>query len=176
MWLGYLERGARGALAVALPFVLPPFLIVTVVAVLYTEYQGLPWVQDVFFGVGPAVMAIIAIAAVKLARATNKHDPVLWGVAAILCAATAAAGAEIVWLFPGRRQGLCTDRLRRPARHNVRARRRRGRHHRGVPARLLFVVAPGRLFRPLRRAPAAEGLRQGGGRPPRQARSRAPRS
>ena len=99
MWLGYLERGARGALAVALPFVLPPFLIVTAVAALYAEYQGLPWVQDVFFGVGPAVMAIIAIAAVRLARATNKRDPVLWGIAAILCAATAAAGAEIVWLF-----------------------------------------------------------------------------
>ena len=99
MWLGFLERGARGALAVALPFVLPPFVIVTAVAALYAEYQGLPWVQSVFFGVGPAVMAIIAIAAVKLARSTNKRDPVLWGIAAILCAATAIAGAEIVWLF-----------------------------------------------------------------------------
>src|SRR5205809_3318643 len=29
MWLGYLEAGARGALAVAVPFVLPPFLFVT---------------------------------------------------------------------------------------------------------------------------------------------------
>jgi chromate transporter len=99
MWLGFLERGARGALAVALPFVLPPFVIVTAVAALYAEYQGLPWVQDVFFGVGPAVMAIIAIAAVKLARSTNERDPVLWGIAAMLCAATAIAGAEIVWLF-----------------------------------------------------------------------------
>src|SRR5947207_2471833 len=41
MWLGYLERGARGALLVALPFVLPPFLIVTAVAALYAHYQGL---------------------------------------------------------------------------------------------------------------------------------------
>lgn len=38
----------------------PPFLIVTAVAVLYTQYQGLAWVQDVFFGVGPAVLAIVA--------------------------------------------------------------------------------------------------------------------
>src|SRR5439155_1083322 len=78
MWLGYLERGAHGALFVALPFVVPPFLIVTAVAVLYAHYQGLPQVQSVFFGVGPAVMAIIAIAAYKLARSTNKSDPVLW--------------------------------------------------------------------------------------------------
>jgi chromate transporter len=99
MWLGYLERGARGAALVAIPFVLPPFLIVTAVAVLYAEYQGLPWVADIFFGVGPAVLAIIAIAAVRLARSTAKREPVLWTIAAILCATTALAGAEIVWLF-----------------------------------------------------------------------------
>jgi chromate transporter len=99
MWLGYLHAGARGALAVALPFVIPPFVIVTAVAVLYAHYQGLPWVAHVFRGVGPAVLAIIAIAASKLARSTNKRDPVLWAIAAVLCAVTAIAGAEIVWLF-----------------------------------------------------------------------------
>src|SRR5215218_3497728 len=99
MWFGYLERGSLGAIAVALPFVIPPFVIVTAVAVLYAEYQGLAWVHDVFLGVGPAVLAIIAIAAYKLARSTNKKDPALWVIAAILCAVTAIAGAEIVWLF-----------------------------------------------------------------------------
>jgi len=99
MWLGYLEAGARGAAAVILPFVVPPFLIVTAVAVVYAKYQGLPAVQSVFFGVGPAVLAIIAIAAVKLARTTNKRGPVAWGIAALLCVVTATAGAEIVWLF-----------------------------------------------------------------------------
>src|SRR5215212_10155060 len=99
MWLGYLHAGARGAFAVALPFVLPPFVIVTAVAVLYAEYEGLPAVHHVFRGVGPAVLAIIAIAAYKLARSTNKTDPVLWAIAVILCAATAISGAEILWLF-----------------------------------------------------------------------------
>jgi chromate transporter len=99
MWLGYLQRGWFGALAVSLPFVLAPFLIVTALAVAYARYQGLGWVQDVFFGVGPAVIAIIAIASYKLARATNKRDPVLWAIAVILCVVTAVAGAEIAWLF-----------------------------------------------------------------------------
>jgi chromate transporter len=101
MWLGYLERGALGALLVALPFVIPPFVIVTAVAVLHAHYQRLSQVQSIFFGVGPAVMAIIAIAAYKLARSTNKLDPVLWSVATIVCAATVISGAEIVWLFIG---------------------------------------------------------------------------
>jgi chromate transporter len=99
MWLGYLEAGSLGALAVTLPFVVPPFLIVTAVAVVYAHYQGLAVVEDIFFGVGPAVMAIVAIAAYKLARSTNKRDPVLWLIAVILCVATAVSGAEIVWLF-----------------------------------------------------------------------------
>jgi chromate transporter len=99
MWFGYLEAGTVGAAAVALPFVLPPFLIVTAVAVVYARYSGLSEVHDVFLAVGPTVLAIIAIAAYKLARATNKADPVLWVIAAILCAVTAIAGAEIVWLF-----------------------------------------------------------------------------
>jgi chromate transporter len=99
MWFGYLQAGARGAAAVAIPFVLPPFIFVTVIAAVYAEYQGLAWVHALFRGIGPVVLAIIAIAAVKLARSTNKADPVLWLVAAVLCVATAVSGAEIVWLF-----------------------------------------------------------------------------
>jgi chromate transporter len=99
MWLGYLERGWRGALLVTFPFVVPPFLIVTAVAVLYAKYQGLAIVQDIFFGVAPAVLAIIAIASYRLARSTNKLDPVLWGIAAVQCAATIVTGQEIVWPF-----------------------------------------------------------------------------
>src|SRR3954465_6134544 len=99
MWLGYLQAGAGGALAVAGPFVLPPFIFVPAVAVLYTQYEGLDAVHAIFLGVGPAVLAIIAIAAYKLARSTNKADPVLWVIASVLCAATAITGAEIVWLF-----------------------------------------------------------------------------
>ena len=99
MWFGYLQAGALGAAAVALPFVLPPCLLVTAVAVLYAKYQGLAAVHEIFLGVGPAVLAIIAIAAFKLARTTNKTDPLLWAIAAGVCAVTAIAKTEIVWLF-----------------------------------------------------------------------------
>ena len=98
MWLGYLEAGWRGALAVVVPFVMPPFVLVTAVAIVYAKYQGLSIVHSIFLGVGPAVLAIIAIAAVKLARKTNKSDRMAWAIAVVLCAATALAGAEIVWL------------------------------------------------------------------------------
>jgi chromate transporter len=101
MWFGFLEAGALGAAAVAVPFVLPPCLLVTAVAIVYAHYQGLAVVHEVFLGVGPAVLAIIAIAAYNLSRSTNQADPMLWAVAAAVCAVTAIAKTEIVWLFLG---------------------------------------------------------------------------
>src|SRR5262249_11676180 len=74
-------------------------VLVTVVAVFYAKYQGLPTVHEIFLGVGPAVLAIIAIAAYKLARSTNKADPLLWIIAACVCAVTAAANKEIFGLI-----------------------------------------------------------------------------
>jgi chromate transporter len=99
MWFGFLEAGVLGAAAVAVPFVAPACVLVTAVAVLYAKYQGLPVVHEIFLGVGPAVLAIIAIAAYKLARSTNKSDPLLWIIAVIVCAVTAAANKEIFWLI-----------------------------------------------------------------------------
>ena len=99
MWMGFLTRGAVGAASVAVAFVTPPFLLVTTVAVIYVQQQGSTWVHSLFRGVGPAIVAIIAIASVKLARTTNKRDPLLWAVAAGVCAVTAIAKTEIVWLF-----------------------------------------------------------------------------
>jgi chromate transporter len=99
MWVGYLQRGAVGALATSLTFILPSFILVLAVAVLYVQFQGLAVVQAIFYGVAPAVMAIIAFAAVKLARLTNGRDLRLWGISVVILTVTALTGAEIALLF-----------------------------------------------------------------------------
>jgi chromate transporter len=99
MWVGYLQRGAIGALTTALPFILPSYVLVLVVAILYVHFQGLEVVQALFYGIAPAVMAVIAVAAVKLARLTNGRDARLWVISAVTLVATAATGAEIALLF-----------------------------------------------------------------------------
>jgi len=53
----------------------------------------------VFYGVAPGVMAIIAIAAYKLAKLTNRRDLRLWAISACLALVTAVTGAEIAVLF-----------------------------------------------------------------------------
>ena len=55
-------------------FIAPSFALVIGVAVCYVRFQGLSVVQSLFYGIAPAVMAIIALAAVKLGRLTNGRD------------------------------------------------------------------------------------------------------
>ena len=101
MWVGYLQSGWPGALATSGAFILPSFVLVLAVAVVYQRFQGLTVVQSVFYGVAPAVMAIIVVAAGKLARLTNGRDLRLWTISAVTMAVTAATGAEIALLFVG---------------------------------------------------------------------------
>ena len=97
--LGYFQRGVLGATAVGLAFVVPSFLMVVAISIAYRRFGGLWWMQALFYGIGAAVIAIIAIAAYKLARSTNKRDPLLWSVFAVLALATMVAEAELAEFF-----------------------------------------------------------------------------
>src|SRR5439155_13255963 len=54
-----------------------------------------------FYGIAPAVMAVIAVAAVRLARLTDKRDPKLWMISVAIAVVTAVTGAEVALLFIG---------------------------------------------------------------------------
>src|SRR5688572_19592513 len=97
--IGYFQAGVLGATLVGLAFVLPSFLMVIALSMAYVAFGGLWWMQALFYGIGAAVIAIIAIAAYKLARSTNKRDPLLWGIFAVLAAVTAWSQAELAELF-----------------------------------------------------------------------------
>jgi chromate transporter len=114
MWVGFLQAGALGALATAALFILPSFLLVLAVAAVYVPNQGLAIVQDLFYGIAPAIMAVIAVAAVKLARLTDRRDPKLWAITLGIGAVTAVTGAEVALLFVG--AGLAMILLEAPPR------------------------------------------------------------
>jgi chromate transporter len=97
--LGYFQRGVAGATAVGLAFIAPSFLMVLAISVAYRRFGGLWWMQALFYGIGAAVIGIIAIAAYKLGRSTNKRDPLLWAIFAVLALATVAAEAELAEFF-----------------------------------------------------------------------------
>jgi chromate transporter len=97
--LGYFQHGVLGATAVGLAFILPSFLVVVGISLAYVAYGGLWWMQALFYGIGAAVIAVVAIAAYKLARSTNRRDPLLWSIFAALAAVTVWAEAELAEFF-----------------------------------------------------------------------------
>jgi chromate transporter len=99
MWLGYVRRGFWGAVAAAVPFILPPFVIVTLVAVLYVAFEGTTLIQALFYGIGPTVIALILRGAWKLLRVTVKSDRRLWAIFAVIAAVTFVARSEVAVLF-----------------------------------------------------------------------------
>src|SRR6266542_6941989 len=99
MWVGFLKARMFGAFLTALMFILPSFLAVLVIAYFYVRFQGLEWVQALFYGIAPGVMAIIALAAYRLARTTNKQDIKLWIVSLVVLAITAVTESEVALLF-----------------------------------------------------------------------------
>ena len=66
MYLGYVHYRFIGATLASLSFILPSFIMVVVIGVAYKMFGGLPWMQAVFYGVGAAVIGIIAISSYKL--------------------------------------------------------------------------------------------------------------
>ncbi len=98
MYLGYVRAGILGATLVGIAFVLPSFLMVLALSAAYVRYGGLDWMQAVFYGIGAAVIGIIARSAVKLTKLTLGKEPLLWGVFLVLSISTAWTSREIIWL------------------------------------------------------------------------------
>lgn len=99
MYLGYIRGGVLGATAVGIAFVLPSFLMVLALSAAYVRYGGLPWMQACFYGIGAAVIGIIARSALKLTKLTLGKDKLLWAIFAVLAVATAWTSQENIWLF-----------------------------------------------------------------------------
>jgi chromate transporter len=99
MYVGYVHYRTIGATLVGLAFVLPSFLMVVAIGWAYVRYGGLPWMQSVFYGVGAAVIGIIAMSAYKLTKRSVGKDKLLWAVYGVAAAITVITETEIAWLF-----------------------------------------------------------------------------
>jgi chromate transporter len=98
IYLGYLRAGVVGATLVGIAFVLPSFLMVLALSAAYVRFGGLIWMQGMFYGIGAAVIGIIARSAYKLTRLTLGRDRVLWAIFLVLAITTAATSQEMIWL------------------------------------------------------------------------------
>jgi chromate transporter len=99
IYLGYVHYRVVGATLAGIAFVLPSFLMVVALGWAYAQYGGLSWMQAVFYGVGAAVVGIIAMSAYKLTRKTVGKDRLLWAIFLALAGVTVVTESEIAWLF-----------------------------------------------------------------------------
>ncbi len=101
IYLGWVRHGVLGATIIGVAFVLPSFLMVLALAALYISYGGLSWIQGTFYGIGSAVIAIMAVSSYKLISKTFKKDKLLWAVGILSVVVTVITESESLMLFLG---------------------------------------------------------------------------
>ncbi|HEU5291318.1 MAG TPA: chromate transporter [Cyclobacteriaceae bacterium] len=99
IYLGYAHYRIMGATLAGIAFVLPSFLMVLAIGYAYVSYGGLPWMQAVFYGVGAAVIGIIAIGSYKLTAKSIGKDKLLWAIFIVLAVITFITEEEILWII-----------------------------------------------------------------------------
>ena len=100
IWISYIRGGFWGAWAGGWAFILPNFVIVTVLGALYVHFGGLSAVKAIFYGVSPAVIALILHSCYRLTKLGMK-DWLEWVLAAAAFVITVAVQAEVALLFIG---------------------------------------------------------------------------
>lgn len=99
IYLGYVHYRVVGATLAGIAFVLPSFAMVVMLGWAYAHFGGLAWMQAVFYGVGAAVVGIIAMSAYKLTTKTVGRHRLLLAIYLTLAAVTVVTESEIAWLF-----------------------------------------------------------------------------
>jgi chromate transporter len=98
IFIAYLRGGQFGAWAGGWCFILPNFLIVAGLAALYVAFDGLPWMTAVFYGVSPAVIALILYSTWRLTK-LGMDDAMQWVIAGVAFAVTVILQAEVAAIF-----------------------------------------------------------------------------
>jgi chromate transporter len=100
IYVSYLRTGFWGAWAGGWAFILPNFVIVAALGALFVYLGDLPAVTAVFYGVGPAVIALILHSCYRLAK-LGMEDRLQWALAVICFFVTVILQAEVALLFIG---------------------------------------------------------------------------
>lgn len=90
VYVGYKQRGILGAVAASIGTALPSFVIILLLALVFTDMQDHPTIEKVFKGIRPAVVALIVAPLVRLSQKTGiTYKTVIIPIAAAL----------LVWLL-----------------------------------------------------------------------------
>jgi chromate transporter len=100
VFIAYLRGGFWGAWAGGWAFILPNFVIVAALGALYVHFGALQPVTAIFYGVSPAVIALILHSCYRLAK-LGMEDWLQWGIAGACFLVTVILQSEVALLFIG---------------------------------------------------------------------------
>ena len=98
IFIGWRVGGWRGVCGAVLGAVLPSFLIILAIAMIFREWKELPAVEAVFKGVRPAVVALIAAPLFKMAKSALKAKGGRQEAKGFLMLLISLAAALLIWL------------------------------------------------------------------------------
>ncbi|HEX7518599.1 MAG TPA: chromate efflux transporter [Chthoniobacterales bacterium] len=81
IYIGWLLHKTWGGIIAGALFVIPSMFVLWALSFVYAAYGNIPWIAAIFYGLKPAVMAIVAVAVIRIGRKALKN-PVMWCIAA----------------------------------------------------------------------------------------------
>ena len=82
IYISWLMHGVKGAVMAGVLFFMPAFVLLSLLAGVYLAFGDVPLVQGIFYGIKPAVVAIVLFAAWRIGSRALKNE-VLWGMAVL---------------------------------------------------------------------------------------------
>ncbi|MEP6974071.1 MAG: chromate efflux transporter [Spartobacteria bacterium] len=92
IYIGWLLHRTLGGIVAGVLFVLPSMVLLWALSFVYAAYGTVPWIAAIFYGLKPAVIAIVATAVIRIGRKALKNE-VMWSIAALAFIAIFFLGA-----------------------------------------------------------------------------------
>ncbi len=96
IFTGHKLKGTKGSIVATLGSILPSFLIILAIAMLFSGYQDNPTVIKIFKGIRPVVVALIAVPMIDMAKKANKN---LWAWAISAASLTMVAFLNVSLIY-----------------------------------------------------------------------------
>src|SRR6266536_1260992 len=80
IYIGWLLHKTRGGIIAGTLFVIPSILILWALSYVYVAYGNIPWIAAIFYGLKPAVLAIVAAAVIRIGRRALQTS-MMWVIA-----------------------------------------------------------------------------------------------
>ena len=110
VYIGWLLHKTWGGIVAGSLFVIPSIFVLWALSYIYAAFGNIPWIAAIFYGLKPAVMAIVGVAVIRIGRKALRNE-IMWMLAALAFVAifvfhipfpVIILSAGVIGLFGGR--------------------------------------------------------------------------